>query len=374
MKKITDKIKNLKLFTKLMIVYIIVMIAGITVLCIKEWNALESYQSDYERAKEKSSPELFMEEYLESLTIDKYRELLLKVNTTEYAFYTGEDIAEKMTAFFDESSIRLEKNREQYKDNSPVYNIFSGDNKLLTVYLGVSKRDDFGFNIWKESKIEINTDMLQLESTEFVIDSTMTAKVNGIQVDEKYIKETFDKKLTETLDGVTEEQIVYYRYSVKELLDKEDLRVYDVNGSETGYTQTDSYRDYTLLKDGEEKQEAEARIDEIMTKYINYLNKYSDMNSMLDVTVYESNAYAGIKDTTKAMVWVWRPESLEIKEKEIKNIRKVSDDIILCQVNYNIYKTYSDGYVSESLSDETISLYLALRKSDGVWKLENFHL
>lgn len=373
MKKITDKIKGLKLFTKLMIVYVIIAIIAIVILCIKEWNALEGYQSDYDMAKEKSSPELFMETYLEEFTVDMYRELLLKAEQTEYKFYTKEAVADRMAAFFDKENIRFEKNQEQYKDSSPVYNIFSGENKLLTLYLGVSKRDEFGFNIWKEGKIEINADMLKFEDAEFVIDSTMTAKINGIQVTEEYIKEPFDKKLSEALASVMEEQPVYNIYKVNELFDKGDLKVYDKNGNEVAYTQTDSYMDYTLLGD-EGKAEIEARVDEIMMRYINYLNRLSDMNSMLNVTVYGSNAYNSIKDTSRAIVWVYRPENIEIKSKQIDNIRRVSDDIIVCQVNYNIFKTYADGYISEGLSDETISLYLVLRKSDEVWRLDNLHL
>lgn len=373
MKKIIDKIKGLKLFTKLMIVYVFIVIAAIAVLCIKEWNALEGYQSDYDRAKKESSPELFMETYVEEFTAEKYKELLLKANQTEYKFYTVEAIADRMTAFFDKENIRFEKNQEQYKDNSPVYNIFSGEDKLMTLYLGVSKRDEFGFNIWKEGKIEMNTDMLKFEGTEFVIDATMTAKINGIQVTEEYIKEPFDKKLEEALAGALEEQPVYRRYKVNELLDKGDLKVYDKNGNEVAYTQADSYIDYTLLGD-EGKAAIEARVDEIMMKYINYLNRLSDMNSMLNVTVYGSNAYNSIKDTSRAIVWVYRPESIKVNSKQIDNIRKVSDDIIVCHVNYNIFKTYANGYISEGLSDETISMYLVLKKSDEVWRLDNLHL
>ena len=374
MRKIKDKIKNLKIFTKIMIVYVIVMLIGIVILCTKEWSILKDYQSDYDRAKAESSPEVFMEEYLEAFTSEKYKELLTSVNQIEYKFYSGENIAEKMESFFDEDSIRLERDSEQYKDNAPVYNIFSGENKLLTIYLGVARRDDFGFNIWKEGKIEINTDMLKFEGAEFVIDSTMTAKINGVQVTEEYIKESFDKKLTEVLEGVTEGQIEYYRYEVEELLDKGDLKVYYSNGSEAVYTQIDSCMDYTLLSSDGEKQEIEARADEIMEKYINYLNRISSLDSMLNVTIYEGKAYNSIKDTSRAIIWVYRPESLEIKSKQISNIRRVSDDIVVCNADYRIYKTYEDGYVSENLSDETISLYLVLQKSDGVWKLANFHL
>ena len=374
MKKIMDKIKNLKVFTKIMIIYAIVMLTGIVIICVKEWNILKDYQSDYDMAKEKSSPEVFMEEYLKAFTPDKYKEFLINANETEYRFYSGENIAEKMEHFFDGSSIRFEKNIEQYKDNAPSYDIFSGENKLMTVYLGVVRRDDFGFNIWKEGKIEINMDMLEFQNAEFVIDSTMTAKVNCMQVTEEYIKESFDKKLTEALEGVTEKQMVYYRYEVKELLDMSDLKIYDSNGNDAAYTQVDSYRDYTLLYDSGEKQEIEARADEIMIKYINYLNKLSSMDSMLNVTLYESKAYNSIKDTSRGIIWVYRPESLEIKSKQISNIRKVSDNMVVCHVDYRIFKTYEDGYISENLSDETISLYLVLQKTDGVWKLANFHL
>lgn len=374
MKHFIEKIKEWTLFKKLMIIYAILLTGIIAGICIWEWDLLSSYQQDYEKAKEAGNPELFIQKYIENFSQEEYKKILMESLSSDNLFYTKEILAEQEVKNYYCGEIRSERNEKKYTEHKPAYDIYSGDRLIMTIQLGVASKDEFGFNEWKAGRIELNTYFSYTEEAEFITDSTMKATINGIEVSDEYIKENIEEKTAQKIAGFFETDYKIERYVVPGLIAGYELKVYDAAGNEIKGVETDRGIDYTIISDENIQKTYENRINELMDAYIKYTNNHITVEEMLTFTRQGSSAASIVLRSEEPLSWITKPDKLEIRSHEIDNIRQIRDDLIVCHVKYDIFKTYQWNYVSDTLSEETVEYNLLLRNVNGIWILEDMYL
>ena len=181
--------KEWSLFAKCVLGYVIIFAVAIIAVCIWEWNALAGYESDNKKAKAESNPDLFFEQYIEEFDIDKYKQIIGDSLPEKDGFYSKDALVEYLAVNFGSGDIKGEKNKDKWTEARPTYDIYAGDEKLLTITLGVKSKNDFGYNVWKEGQIKLATGLVYDEKVSFIADSNMKAYINGVEVTSEYISD-----------------------------------------------------------------------------------------------------------------------------------------------------------------------------------------
>ncbi len=374
MSKFIEKIKKTSLFFKLMVVYSFLLIVAVVCLLIWEWGTLEDYQSDYdaryaaaeERAKQGNS--LCIEEYVAEYTKDFHKKLLLENIDEDNTYYTDEQLVEFKLSKLDFDKISYKKNEKNYQETRPVYDIVIGDEIIATVTLGSGAIDEFGFNSWKINGVSVDSDIDVTESVELTIEDGMKVYVGDVEVADTFITETktIVQNIYDRVVKLTGQEEKLYTYSIKGLINTEDIKVIDSKGTEIMYIENEGVRKYVSIPDEATVKECTEHADKIVKAYVLYTNKWSTMGEMLKYTVSGSAAASAIKRADDSVVFTRKPSKIDYTSKVIDNIHKVSDDLFYCDVDYKIQKIVYGKSV-----DESIKFTLLIRKQGGDWLLED---
>ena len=378
MKKIIEKIKSWSLFKKITIIYILLLAVAITGICIWEWNALADYQADNEAAKKSSNPDLYISQYTETFTLDKYKTIISEsLEKSGNPFYNTETLVDYISSDYKSGSISSTKN-EKWTESRPAYDIYSGEELLLTLTLGVKSKNDFGYNVWKEGQIKLATELVYDEKVSFIADSKMKAYINGVEVTSEYISDGINSDaVNERLSILAGGEYKLCMYSVRNLLEGYELKVTDNLGNEINYIERDGVRDYTKRAEASAEDAIETRVVETMEAYAKIINKVINRTNMTkyfhpDGPMYEVFGSQQFKDS---MYWNFAAKSIEFVREEVTDIRLISDNIMICNINFEANKTYDRKYnVNENLLHEVFSGEAVFVKKDGEWYLDTLKL
>lgn len=370
--------KEWSLFAKCVLGYVIIFAVAIIAVCIWEWNALAGYESDNKKAKAESNPDLFFEQYIEEFDIDKYKQIIGDSLPEKDGFYSKESLVEYLAVNFGSGDIKGEKNKEKWTEARPTYDIYAGDEKLLTITLGVKSKNDFGYNVWKEGQIVVHNQVNFDKEVSVIVDNTMNLTVNGVKVTDDYIKESCNTQpVIERINQLTSTEYKVNLYNIKNLLDGYELKVTDASGNELSYMDVNGVRDYTQLTDSADVKDVEDRVSAIVDAYVKIVNKVINRTQMTkyfhkDGPMYE---YFGSQQFKDSMYWNFAAKSVTFTVKQVKNIRQISDNVVTCDIYYEADKTYDrNTNVNEDLLHEIISGEVVLVKQDGKWYLDTLKL
>ena len=381
MKKIWNKIKDVKhwsLFAKLVTAYMLLFAIVIVVICVWEWNALADYEADNQAAKKNSNPDVYISSYVEEFTREKYEAILTEsIEAGGNAFYTTDTLVDYVSGGYDNGDIKSEKN-DKWTESRPAYDIYAGDELLLTLTLGVKSKDDFGYNIWKEGEIKLASELVFDNEVSLIADSDMKVTVNGVEVTSEYItdvenSDAVNERIAELVDG----EYKLYRYSISNLLEGYELKVTDSMGNELSYVDNDGVRDYSVRATGDVMADIESRVTDTMEAYAKIINKVIDRSNMTkyfyeDGPLYEIFGSQQFKDS---MYWNFAARSIEFVREDVTDIRFVSEDIFVCNIDFEANKTYDRKYnVNENLLNETFRGEAVFVKVGEEWYLDTLKL
>ncbi len=381
MKKIFSKIKNIKewsLFAKIVTGYMVVLAVAIIAICVWEWNALADYEADNQAAKKNSNPEVFFEQYIEDFTLEKYKALIGKsLEESGNIFYTTEMLINHISESYNAGKITGKKN-EKWTETRPAYDIYAGEDKLLTLTLGVKSKDDFGYNVWKEGQIQLADQLVFDQEVSLIVDSTMVVTINGVQVTTDYIENHVN---TDAVNARMEELMgsayTFDCYEIKNLLADYELKVTDSAGNELDYTEIDGIRDYTKAVADGDKDSVVTRVVDTMEAYAKIINKVINRSNMTKYFHPDGPLYEvfGSEQFKESMYWNFAANSIEFVREDVTNIRMVSDEIMICDINFEANKTYDRKYnVNENLLHEVFCGEAIFVQKDGQWYLDTLKL
>lgn len=378
MKKILEKIKGWSLFKKIAVIYVILLAVVITGICIWEWSALADYEADNEAAKKSSNPDLFISKYVEEFTVEKYKSIISEsLEESGNLFYSTQTLVDYILSDYKVGSISSVKN-EKWTESRPAYDIYSGEELLLTLTLGVKSKNDFGYNVWKEGQIKLATELVYDEKVSFIADSNMKAYINGVEVTSDYISSDVNSDaVSERLATLAGEEYKLSVYNINNLLDNYELKVTDSVGNELTYTEKDGVRDYSIKVEESAKDAIEDRVVATMEAYAKIINKVINRTNMTnyfhpDGPMYEVFRSQQFKDS---MYWNFAAKSIDFVREEVTDIRLISDDIMVCNIDFEANKTYDRKYnVNENLLHEVFSGEAVFVKKDGKWYLDTLKL
>ncbi len=378
MKKIINKIKNWSLFTKLVACYVMLLAVGIIAICVWEWNTLSDYEADNQKAKKDSNPDLYISQYVDEFTLDKYKSIIDEsLEESGNKFYTSKHLVDYISDDYKSGVITSKKN-EKWTESRPAYDIYAGEELLLTLTLGVKGKNDFGYNIWKEGQIKLATELVFDKKVSFIADSNMKATVNGVEVTSDYVlKEVSSGAVNDRLATLTDGEYKLYEYSVNNLLDGYELKVTDNKGNEVSCIKREGILDYSNRANSTDSPSIEARVIDTMEAYAKIINKVINRDAMTkyfhpDGPLYEIFGSQQFKDS---MYWNFAAKSIDFVKEEVSDIRLISDDIMLCNINFEANKTYDRKYnVNENLLHEVFSGEAIFVKKDGTWYLDTLKL
>lgn len=377
MLKILKKIRSWSLFAKIMIIYSVILIGVIGAFARWEWKRLAAYQNEYDSAKSAGEPDLYLEKYLDTFTYDEYRRIIKESVTAESPYYTEDMLADYTAYNYEEDNIIGVRNQDKWSDTRPVYNILSGGKKILTLTLGVESKDKFGFNRWKPAVLEAELNIAYDKSVDFILDSNMTATINGVKVSDEYITGDWDREFCNIASKVTDRQYKMSKYHVGNLMDGFELKVTDSNGNNVSYTEKDNVRDYTMDYTEEERKVYEARVRQVIRSYVLYTNKLESLENMLSYIVPENPLYETVnKSYSGSIFYVIPPKKVDFNAEQISDIRKISNNLFSCNIHYEIRKDYGyeSDYISDKWQNETVEYTLFFRKVNGIWLLDTMQL
>ncbi len=377
MKKIKP-IKEWSLFAKCVLGYVIVFAVVIIGICVWEWNALAGYEADNRAAKADSDPDLYFEKYIEEFTLDKYKSIIADSLPDGEGFYSKETLVEYIAVGYDAGEITGKKNEEKWTESRPTYDIYAGEEQLLTLTLGVKAKDDFGYNEWKEGQISLDNQITYSNEVSIIVENDMVVTVNGVTVGEDYIQEAcVSETVSARVAELTGADYGINIYNISNLLEDYELVVTDANGNELTYVEVDGIYDYTQMSDDNAEAQVVGRVEDIVDAYIKIVNKVINRTNMTkyfhkDGPMYE---FFGSQQFKDSMYWNFAAKSVTFTEQQVTNIRQISEDIVICDIYFEADKTYDRTYnVNEDLLHEVISGEAILVKQDGSWYLDTLNL
>lgn len=367
----------MKKFTKFMIGYAVVLLVLVIGVLVYEWNILSDYQDRYDESEKNSNPQLFVDEYLSNLSEEDYRDIIEKKLTIDNIFYSRDEIVSNLTDEYKESGAVAVK-AEQWSEGRPVYNIISGDKIILKMTLRVASKDEFGFNNWQVDTIAPYFDYTYGESVDFVISNQMKAKINGVEVTDKFIKNEIEKNYySKNISQCMGSEFKVNRYHIDNLKNDYELVVTDLDGNILSeYKENYGVKDYVEGSENTEDGAVYQRISYVMDRYLYYINNMEPLENMQACVEPGSDLYKTITSTYNgAIMYVIKPISLEKTKSEITDMVIYSKDTIVCKVDYAYEKKFSGGLVYEEWGSDTANFILVMKKIDGQWvlqKMENY--
>ncbi len=377
MKKIKS-IKEWSLFAKCVLGYVVVFAVVTIGICVWEWNALAGYEADNRAAKADSDPDLYFEQYIEEFTLDKYKSIIADSLPDGEGFYSKETLVEYIAVGYDAGAITGKKNEEKWTESRPTYDIYAGEEKLMTLTLGVKAKDDFGYNEWKEGQISLENQITYSNEVSIIVENDMMVTVNGVTVDEEYIQKTcVSEVVSARVAELTGADYGINIYNISNLLEEFELVVTDADGNELTYVEVDGIYDYTQMSDNDAEVQVVDRVEDIVDAYIKIVNKVINRTNMTkyfhkDGPMYE---FFGSQQFKDSMYWNFAAKSVTFTEQQVTNIRQISENIVICDIYFEADKTYDRTYnVNEDLLHEVISGEVVLVKQDGKWYLDTLNL
>ena len=367
------KKKKKSAFRKFLGIHAGVLGVAAVVVCIIVWNKLSDYQKSYDLSEKAHAPEKFAEEFTDSLNYDS---LLSYMNKFGINIKSGiepeKNLAEYYSDMIGKSGAAFSQN-EKYSDSMPVYDIYSGEERIAVISLGADGvNDSFGFHDWKVLDMAFDTDRVSLGSADVIVPTGAIVTYNGTPVTDDFLKESGISRepQSDRLLALGINTVICDVYHIDSTFGNTDIEATGADGSELASNEEDGTYDFSGLTGEEPPEDIEERIVNVMESFSMTMNRLMSFDDMSRYLEYGSDAYNTMKDVMASVLWGTKIDSLEFSDHKVSDYVRYTDDIFACSYEGLIYKI-KDG---EQAGRESFTYRLIFRRTNGQWYLNSFCL
>ncbi len=150
---------------------------------------------------------------------------------------SGTSYGDGIKEIFETSNITYKLNDENKSDLHPVYNIYANDEKIMSVTLNVEKQVRrlglFSYPVWKVENCNLEMER-GLYYYDISVPSNYTVKVNGTQLDDKYISKTTSNENYEKMSQYVKLPNMV-NYKLDNFVNQPEIKIFDNNGNDINY-------------------------------------------------------------------------------------------------------------------------------------------
>lgn len=348
-------------FKKFLIIYSAILIVGVIFVLI--W--LNGLLRDYEAG----SPIIAMDRVMEDLRKDKLS-VIQRADLKNSEFENAGRIARKLTQIIGDKEIYYRKKGGEYSETHPVYEIFSDKKPIAKVTLQENGRNGHGFTEWQFGTIEV-WDYLEKQTVDLTVPFGSQVKINGVEAGQGNIAvEKQDVWLCKNVLDYTQ-QPYNTVYHIEDVLADPELTV-SYNGTELGVVQEDGHYVAYFPEDKELLNDQRDYIINIMENYARYMINRGNLGVLRSFMVGKASEY--MSDIKYIHVYLLGQSfNYSIKNQNVTNFRKYSEDCFSCDVACDLYVEYYAGnYNGSGDTTYNINLTYVFAKVNGQWKLADF--
>lgn len=357
--------KKLKKYPKFLMIYAAVWLIVTICLSVFVWNRLEDYQGDYDKALANSSPDLFMDSFVDKLSVEDINKYLSEDKRIVLTPYETPAMIIKGVLGITDAGFTYVK-AEKHSDMKPLYELKYKNKAFAKVSLVKDiKTDEFGIASWQVKKVMFYDYMPKTKTISIKARDTMDITVNGIAVAKEALVKSDEpaQKMYEKAVAHTKNPFRHVEYAIKGLYLEPEIVVSE-SGEAIIPEITDESLDYTkgLTKSFEERL-GTIGIDGIKaySNYINLFTKYEDYIKELK----EGTALYNLVESTKLSIqWNDEVTKMTFLDEDTKNVVKYGENCFTCDVHIKLKKEYKYTTIEEVV--DYTCLYI---KEDGKWYL-----
>ena len=231
-------IKNKKFtFKKFLIIYLTILFILMISFLTYVFNSLKTYENN-QIDNYMNNLILNLKKSSENNEINKYINIEQK-QTNEFEVESAK-IDDRFKEIFNNEKITYKINNtiNEINDNILAYDIYAGDNVILTAILDGTKKDNrlglLNCTNWKIKEIKTNTENL-LYTANIIVPSNYEVYINDKLLSEKYITEKIQEKGLEQISKYIEIPYLVV-YEIKNFYIKPNIKIYDENKKKVEYT------------------------------------------------------------------------------------------------------------------------------------------
>lgn len=351
--------KKLGKFAKFIIIYSCAAIA----VMIAVWGLLYAFLSDYEESR----PAVAMNKIMSDFNADNVDKVLDSANTITNEFETIDLITKFLQSQLEGKEISYKKSNSEYSESTPIYIVYANDSPLAKIELTKAGKNFFKFDKWQLGSIstyDVSSKAFS-KSVTVTVPSGSTVSLNGVAVDNKYIKNdniTFDpcKNVGEfvTTPTLTE-------YEVTGLLFEPDITV-EYNNTPLTLSGENGVYNCSYPEDAALLEAQKSTIINTAEAYGKYIINRGSLAGLKQLMVGTAEVY--ISDIPAVWAFLYGKQyTYEFRNESITNFKKYSDSCFSCDMYYDLYVNW--GYGDKTYETSMTYVYVLI---DGNWYVADF--
>lgn len=362
-------------FFKFVFVYTLVLIVVSISLLVFEWVKLSQYQDNYEDAKKDSEKgiENCIDTFMRQFDKEYYISGLSKELKDTNPYYTKETLAEYKAGKIEFENLEAIKDKVNSNRARNVYNIMQDEKLIATVTIGIKGTDDYGFKIWDIMGVSYDTEIEYINPIELVTDTQTTVWINDTEVsgDKASKHEGVNEIISDRIKEITGTEYNFVKYKFDRLIELDDIVIKDADGDLLQYTEPNESGVCGVEYASEEMEDCGLAALKAVESYINYVNRYIELEEMLALTVPDSQAYGVINDSWDSTKWLSKPRELKVDSSTVENIHVIKDSLFSADVHYVIQRlVYSRTENKVTYVTENIDFTLLMSKVGDTWLID----
>lgn len=221
-------------------------------------------------------------------------------------------------------------------EETKIYTIRSGDEKLLKVYLERNKAKNGKVKKgWHEAKTQLIGEDLSVKDLVVQIPSSGKLLIGDYEVPESFITERGGQiKLLENLiaNGIVHNQPTVDTYTIRGIFPESEITMVDASGKRTACTKADETYSAGFAADDAFIAEQTERVLSLFEPYAKYFSGDADGDSLRRVML--DNSPADVNARAADVSWVQYHEGTALSEQSVENFKKYSDDCYSCDIKF----------------------------------------
>lgn len=361
--------KKIFTFKRVLAVYAAIWLIATIVISVKLWNVLADYQSDFDKAKANSNPDLVAESLLH---LYSENEILADDAFADVSAYENEVAKNQVLVNMVQGKKITYKRNDKYKDRKPSYDILA-DGKLIGI-LNLKQKpesDNYGFHMCELADYQLFVELPELKSISIEVMNKDSVFINDKELTSEYAIENnktlsaMTRKAME-LTGVNLEK---KNYIVSGMIEEPKVEV--VHGAERQTLEKNQDGVYALNISFDDiiSKDVQEQILKAGETYIMNANQMASFNDVAQYLENNSKAYDTVKSVQSGLAWAGKPDELSVKSSEILEIKKYTEDILTVKTQYKTHRLYRQESYEEDMTYE----WLYVLTGDK-WVIRDFSL
>lgn len=384
-------IKNKKFtFKKFLIIYLTILFILMISFLTYVFNSLKTYENN-QIDNYMNNLILNLKKSSENNEINKYINIEQK-QTNEFEVESAK-IDDRFKEIFNNEKITYKINNtiNEINDNILAYDIYAGDNVILTAILDGTKKDNrlglLNCTNWKIKEIKTNTENL-LYTANIIVPSNYEVYINDKLLSEKYITEKIQEKGLEQISKYIE--IPYLvEYEIKNFYIKPNIKIYDENKKKVEYTieknvikKDLNFKTISNMEEALKSIKGNIDIQKIAEDWSLYLTDdldgnlhgFYNINKYLikDSDIYK-NAYKWATGIDISYVSSHVLSNPTFINERIENFEIYNENAFSCEVylQKNLKLTNANKKIEDIMHERMYFAYYQTQDNIGEWKLVN---